>query len=408
MKKVVFLLLIGLLWACKSDDVEYVNVNVAIAQVMSKTEFRASVEIQSPKPIKEAGKIYAYNNYIFINDKFEGVHVIDNTNPTSPQAITFIKIPGNEDISIKNNYLYADSAIDLVVFDISNINAITMVAQLEDVFSVYDYQLPNDIQDIDYGNYNPQTDVIVGWTIEVQQRDASFVQDFETIGFASNDSSGHQTVGTGGSLARFQIVGNYLYTVGSHEMTIFNIINLSEPTLVSTQYSGNNIETMFQADGYLYLGSTDGMYIYGLQNPENPDFISEFTHWTGCDPVVVAGNYAYLTLRGGNNCGQQESVLEVIDISNKYNPVLVATHSLENPYGLGVKGNSLFICDGEAGLKVFDKTNPLNIQWVETFNNITATDVIPLSGSLLMIGNNTLYQYSYGSNSIELLSSYQL
>ena len=116
---------------------------------------------------------------------------------------------------------------------------------------------------------------------------------------------------------------------------------------------------MFQADGYLYLGSTNGMYIYSLSNPSNPVYISEFVHWEGCDPVVVDGDYAYLTLRGGNLCGQEESVLEVIDVSNKSNPQLVESYTLENPYGLGIKEDLLFVCDGTAGLKVFDKSNPL-------------------------------------------------
>ncbi|MEZ4792010.1 MAG: hypothetical protein R2783_00585 [Gelidibacter sp.] len=408
MKKVIILLWIVLAWSCKSDDTQYETFNIAKPISISKTEFRASVVIQTPQPIHHAGKVYAYGNYIFINDKFEGVHVIDNTNPSLPQAIAYIKIPGNEDISIKNNYLYADSSIDLVVFDISDIHNIEPIERIEDVFSVYDYQFPEGFDYIDFGDYDANSEVIVGWTIVQEEREVGDYGNFETIDVATNDSVGHNTVGTGGSLARFQIVNDYLYTVGSHEMTIFNIANLSQPTLANTFYSGNNVETLFQADGYLYLGSTDGMYIYSLDNAEAPEYVSEFVHWTGCDPVVVDGDYAYLTIRGGNNCGDQDSVLEIIDISNKSNPTLMASHSLENPYGLGINQNVLFVCDGEAGLKVFDKTNPLELQWVETFSNVHATDVIPLENSLLMIGNNILYQYQYSNNSVTLLSTLQL
>jgi hypothetical protein len=408
MKKVLLILFVVLVWSCKTDDTQYQTFNVAKPITVSKAEFRASVAVQSAQPIHHAGKIYAYDNYIFINDKFEGVHVIDNTNPSSPQAIAYLKIPGNEDISIKNNYLYADSAIDLVVFDISDIHNIEPIERLEDVFSIYDYQFPEGFDYVDFDTYSETTDVIVGWTIEQVEREVGDYGDFETIDLATSDAGGLNSVGIGGSLARFQIVNDYLYTVGSHEMTIFNIASLSQPSLANTIYSGNNIETMFQADGYLYLGSTDGMYIYSLENAINPEFISEFVHWTGCDPVVVDGDYAFLTLRGGNNCGQQESVLEVIDISNKSNPTLSATYSMENPYGLGFNETLLFVCDGEAGLKVFDKSNPLNVEWIETFDNVHATDVIPLENSLLLIGNNILYQYNYSNNSVELLSTLQL
>jgi hypothetical protein len=406
LKGLIYIILSVVVLSCNNDKVEYEIITVATPDVMTKAEFRSSVEVLGPQNIDEAGKIYAYNNYIFVNDEFQGVHVLDNTNPESPQAIAYIKIPGNVDISIKNNYLYADSSIDLVVFDISNINGIEQVARLEDVFTVYDYQIPIDTQEVNWGTFNFDDQVIVGWTVTQERREV--VENDVDILFDDSIQAGGAEVGTGGSLARFQIVDDHLYTVGSFEMAIFDISNLDQPVLANTQYSGWNIETMFHADGYLYLGGTNGMYIYGLENPSYPDFISEFVHWEGCDPVVVNGDYAYLTLRGGNLCGQQESVLEVIDISNKNYPELVATYILENPYGLGIKDDLLFVCDGTAGLKVYDRTDPVELTLISSFENIQAKDVIPLEEVLLMIGDEILYQYEYSENGINLLSTYQL
>ncbi|MGB5376738.1 LVIVD repeat-containing protein, partial [Muriicola sp.] len=289
-----------------------------------------------------------------------------------------------------------------------DINSVQLVERLEDVFSVYDYQIPIEAQDINWNNFDFNNQVIVGWSVTHERREISNNTDdiwLETGGF---DTANSGDVGVGGSLARFQIVDDYLYTVGSYEMAIFNIANLEQPVLANTQYSGWNIETMFQADGYLYLGATNGMYIYSLENPSSPEFISEFTHWEGCDPVVVDGDYAYLTLRGGNVCGQMESVLEVIDISNKSYPELVATYTLENPYGLGLKDNLLFVCDGTAGLKVFDITNPIELTLISSFEDIHAKDVIPLEEVLLMIGDEVLYQYEYTENGVNHISTLQL
>ncbi len=403
-----FIVLCLAIFSCNNDKVEYEMVTVATPEILSKADFRTSVEVLGPQNIDEAGKIYAYGNYIFVNDKFQGVHIIDNTNPETPQAIAYIKIPGNVDISIKNNFLYADSSVDLLVFNISDINSVQLVERLEDVFSVYDYQIPIEAQDINWNNFDYNSEVIVGWTVTQERREINNNTDdmwLETGGF---DTANSGDVGTGGSLARFQIVDDYLYTVGSYEMAIFNIANLEQPVLANTQYSGWNIETMFQADGYLYLGATNGMYIYSLENPSSPEFISEFTHWEGCDPVVVDGDYAYLTLRGGNVCGQMESVLEVIDISNKSYPELVATYTLENPYGLGLKDDLLFVCDGTAGLKVFDRTNPIELTLISSFEDIHAKDVIPLEEVLLMIGDEVLYQYEYTENGVNYISTLQL
>ncbi|MGG5485621.1 LVIVD repeat-containing protein [Gaetbulibacter sp. PBL-D1] len=400
MKNLLCLLLVFVLWSCNDDDIQYETVNVAIPQVMSKAEFRNSVEILPSQTIDEAGKIYVYQDYIFVNDEFKGVHIIDNSNPASPQQISSIKIPGNVDISIKDNYLFADSSIDLLVFDISNINNIQMVERLEDVFSYYNYQIPVGTDVAEFGDYNPENDVIVGWELVQQQREV--INDDAVLETFNGGASGD--VGTGGSLARFQIVDNYLYTVGVSEMSIFNIENLAQPNLVTTQYSGWNIETMFHADGYLYLGGSNGMYIYSLENAANPSYVSEFIHWEGCDPVVVDGDYAYLTLRGGNECGQQESVLEVIDISDKAYPTLVAAYFLDNPYGLGFKGNSLYVCDGTSGLKVYDKTDPIQLQLSQTFIDLQAKDVVPMDDVLIMIGDNIVYQYEYGEGTLQQIS----
>ena len=403
----LFLITVFVLSCDKNDDDDYEFIQVATPELMSKAAFRNSVKVSAPKAITTVGKIYAFEDYIFVGDVGSGIHVIDNSDPKSPNTVSFIEIFGNEDISIKDDFLYADSATDLVVFDISDLNNISVVERLEDVFNVYNYDYPIEANAIDFGDYDVEETIIVGWTLSIERRKKMDENDIDITGVLSN-ASAESSIGTGGSLARFQIVQDYLYAVGNYEMTIFNIQNLNAPELVGTQNAGWNIETMFQADGYLYLGSTRGMYIYSLLNPASPEFVSEFVHWEGCDPVVVDGDYAYLTLRGGNLCGQLESVLEVIDIKDKSNPSLVNRYTLDNPYGLGVKGNQLYVCDGTAGLKIFKRETPKDLKMVTRLENVQAKDVIPLENKLLMIGGNTLYQYAYKENNVELISSYLL
>ncbi len=402
---VLSLILLFTIVSCNDNDMELVT--VATPEIMTKSEFRKAVTIKSSQSIEDSGKIYAYNNYIFVGDKNKGVHIIDNTDPKSPQPYAFIAIPGNEDISVKNNFLYADSATDLVVFDISVITDIKLIERLEDVFDVYDYQIPFEADRVEWNEFNYETDIVIGWTLKSEYRE-KLDDRMVDVAFDAAPLSSESSIGVGGSLARFQIVNNFLYTVGQYSMSIFNIQNLAQPNLESIQYAGWNIETMFASGDYLYLGSTNGMYIYDIKTPSTPQYVSEFTHWEGCDPVVVDGDYAYLTLRGGNACGQLESVLEVIDIKDKSNPVLAKRYTLENPYGLGIKSNMLFVCDGTAGLKLFDRKTPVDLDIIKEFKDIDATDVIPLENSLIMIGGNVLYQYDYLINDINLISTYTL
>ena len=408
MKKGVLVLLIALvLSSCDSkEEGDYADYLIATPVTMSLSDFKNSVEIVEPVPIIESGKVYAYQNYIFVNDKYKGVHVIDNSDPASPQKVSFLKIAGNVDISVKGNFLYADSLTDLIVLDISEINAIKIVNRMENVLSDNVVWPVADIYEYDGIDY--QNEIVVGWNVRTESRLITEVNnridDLFMIAEAANDSQ----VGQGGSLARFKIVNDYLYAVGSHTISVFDISDLENPRDLEDVYAGFDIETIFNQGDHLFLGSMRGMYIYDISSPETPSFISEFQHGTACDPVVVDGDYAFVTLRGGNNCGATESGLFIVDISDIATPVLATTYAMDGPYGLGIKDNKLFICDGESGLKVYDKTNIENLELLNHYKNIITFDVIPMDETLIMIGDEILYQYRYLDNDIELISSLNL
>lgn len=410
--KNLFLLIATFVFIVSCDtNSEYETVTVAKPEYMTLDALRSSAKITSPIPIVESGKIYAYNNLVLINDIDNGIHIIDNSNPENPVKIAFIKIVANKDMEVKGNYLYADSLMDLLVFDISNINDIQEVARLKDVFPGY-ITLPFiDNLVVDYGNngYN-SGEIIVGWNITEEQRLIEDRSNDYTNGGVVFDTAlaSAESTGQGGSLARFKIVDDYLYAVDSHNINVFNIDNLESPVELKDIFAGFDIETIFNKENLLFLGSMSGMYIYDISSPDTPKFISEFQHGTACDPVVVDDNYAYITLRAGNFCGAFESSLEIVDISDIYNLELVKSYTMDNPYGLGVKDNLLFICDGTSGLKVYNKTDVENLEHLKTFKNITAFDVIPMANNLLLIGDNTLFQYSYSNNSLDLLSEYHL
>ena len=383
---------------------------VAVPITMSAEEFENSVDIVAPLPIDESGKIYAFGNYVFINDKYNGIHVIDNSDPFSPAKIAFIKIPGNVDMAVKDQFLYADSIRDLLVFDISDIGNITLVNRLSNVLND-NIIWPFEADVIDYSGFGDGNEVLVGWDMQTQllsqeefERQFGVLEDILVFETATNDAA----VGQGGSLARFNIVNDYLYAVDSHSINVFEISDLENPVDLEDVYAGFDIETIFNKDGHLFLGSMRGMYIYDISNPATPEFVSEFQHGTACDPVVVDENYAYVTLRGGNGCGALESGLFIVDISNISSPELRITYPLDEPYGLGIKDNFIFICDGAAGLKVYDKSDVDNLVPLSHFEDIVTYDVIPLESHLLMVGEEVLYQYQYQDNNIIPISQLEL
>jgi len=149
----------------------------------------------------------------------------------------------------------------------------------------------------------------------------------------------------------------------------------------------------------MFVGTTTGMLIYDITDAKKPTQISHYDHITACDPVVADGNYAYVTLRTGNRCTNAQNLLEVIDISSITNPYLVKSYPMYNPHGLGIDGDLLFICDGTAGLKIYDRSDPLDIinKKLAHYPDFFTYDVIPKDGVLMLVGKDGIYQYNYSN-----------
>lgn len=219
------------------------------------------------------------------------------------------------------------------------------------------------------------------------------------------DGSTFTDSGQGGSLARFALFQDYLYVVDDSNLNVFSITDLENPVQVNTVPIGFNIETLFIYKAYLYIGSRNGMFIYDVQNPEEPAYLSDVQHFTACDPVVANSTHAFVTLHSNIGCGTNVNVLEIYDVNDVTKPVLISSRNLTRPIGLGLYGNYLFVCDDE--VKVFDVSDPENSKLVTSID-VSAFDVIINSGILVLIGENGLYQYSLDDadiNNIEHLST---
>ncbi len=225
-----------------------------------------------------------------------------------------------------------------------------------------------------------------------------------TILALSCDKEGvNSDAGTGGSMARFTIKDNYLYTVDYENLHSFNITNPADIVHENKQYLGFGIETIFPAEEYLFIGAFNGMYIYSLEVPSSPVKKSFTPHFVARDPVVVQGNFAYATIRSNTEFTWEEAnQLLIFDISNVSAPELVIQYQMFNPRGLGIDGETLFVCDNV--LKVYNVSNGYEIELKHTFD-IQAIDVIPKNGRLYVLTENGIYQYNYDGENITLISS---
>ncbi len=377
----------------------------------TKAEVRANIKNNASKEIERPGKIYIRGNYIFLNEVDKGVHIIDNSNPAAPRQVSFVDIPGNLDMAVKGNILYADFYTDLVAIDISDPQSVLVKKFTENVFPervwgngfspnpnmvIADWIKKDTVVPIDcnggsgfFGNGpNVRTDVL-----------------FLSSSSGVTNSSATSPQGVGGSMARFTIVNDYMYAVSNTALNVVSISNPADPVFNNRVNIGWGIETIYPFNNRLFIGSNTGMFVYDIANPIAPVQLSNFTHVRSCDPVIADNNNAFVTLRSGTICQGFTNQLDVLDITNINSPVLKKTYPMSNPHGLSKDGNTLIICDGKAGLKFYNAADVNDLKLLTTISSGETFDVIAMNGWALVVSDDGLYQYDYSSlNNIRLLS----
>jgi hypothetical protein len=127
--------------------------------LMTRQMLEGSVEMLEPAKLIKPGKIYIKDNYLFINEKYRGVHIIDNTDPSNPVKTGFLRIPGCIDIAMKGSILYADNAVDLIAVDLSNPASISVTKRIKNIFP----------------EHTPPGNTVIPWNYEPENRPANTI-----------------------------------------------------------------------------------------------------------------------------------------------------------------------------------------------------------------------------------------
>jgi hypothetical protein len=403
------LLVIVIFPGCLKDRITH-TYTLTVPVYKSLSAVRADMKTAPATDVASVGKIYIQGNYIFLCEKEKGIHIIDNTNPSSPRNISFINIPGNEDIAIRGSTLYADSYNDLVALDISDPMHVAAKKFLTNVFP-------------ERGNYYSGTNpdsimVIIDWirkdtTVDYNEQPPMYYYytTCSSCAYLSSTNAPAASVGdkgTGGSMARFTVINDYLYTVTTQNLNVFDISVPENPTFHANSQLNWIAETIFPFKNRLFIGTSSGIFMYDIAStPDNPARDGEFAHARSCDPVIADNNYAYVTLSDGTKCQGFENQLDIVDIKNLDNNVsfLAKSYPLTHPQGLSKDGNTLFICDDKAGLKIFDASDVMNLKLITNLKDDETFDVITTNGLALVVGKTGLYQYDYTDlNNIHLVS----
>ena len=392
-----------LLHSCVKDN--YKHTYTVYVPVFEKLgDARAAVQSQAPQTLQNTGKIYIKDNWIFINERDKGIHIIDNSNPSHPLNAGFLNIPGNRDMAVKGNILYADLHCDLAVLDITDpLHAVVKKFLTNvDPSRLYNYTATTNVDSIQVVSAYVAKDTVVTTDMYKSWGGCTSCG----VMFNSQVATATSATGTGGSMQRFTIVNNYLYTVSTNIVNVVDVSTAGNPVLAQKKYMASGLESIYPFQGKLFIGSATGMVVLDISNdPANPQQAVWVSHWCSGDPVIADDHYAYVTLHAASACRATINELEIYDTGNPSSLALVKTYPFAGPQGLAKDGNLLFICDGTDGVQVLDATDVRNLRLLHHITGMDAHDVILDNGRAFVIAKGKLLQYDYnGLDNIKLLS----
>lgn len=411
LSRITLLLGIAMLFGgCLKDTCEVSRTyNIYTPVYRSAESIRQGVAVEAPRALRQPGKIYSYGPFLLVNELREGLHIFDNSNPSAPQALAFLAIPGNADMAVYQNTLYADSYMDLLTFDIGEITQPQLVHRREGVF--HQWLITEEGVVVDYIQEKEQMTLPCEDQGFMPWGERGFAVDaaFGNLAEASFPSSVSQAMGVGGSMARFTIAADHLYAVDQSDLHVFGLATPHIPQDLGRQHIGWNIETIYPFGEHLFIGSETGMYIYDIGNPTSPVQLSLFEHARACDPVVSDGAFAFVTLRTGTVCQGFINQLDVLDVTQPTAPRLLISWPMTHPMGLAIRGDLLFLCDDSEGLRIFDRSDvqQLGNRQLARLGGFQAYDVIALPGGdlILVIGKDGLRQYDTANPASPVLLS---
>lgn len=230
---------------------------------------------------------------------------------------------------------------------------------------------------------------------------------------ACGGGSGSSNPGTAltGSTARFAVASDHLYVLNrrkTHEemssshvwswegtdcIDTFSLADPAVPSRVQRTDLLEAAETLFAAGSNLFVGGSTSMQIVSIAAPEEPELVSTTIHFPARDPVVVAGDTAYVTLRSRFSENSQQNVLEIYSLADLTNPTQIGSFAMTAPWGLSVRHDRAYVCDGSAGLRVLSVATPSAVQQVAQVETNICFDALATDTHLVTTGAAGVVQY---------------
>lgn len=307
---------------------------------------------------------------LYVSDAVAGVHVYDVSNARSPRHMLTIPLRGNRGAVAQGDVLYAN--------DFDAIYALRVATE--------SYEVLKTIK-------QPRQEVPIMDGPPIDDGGSGFACACQTNSTMRPVSAPTPSGGGVSSYATFVTVDSYLYYLDHGAIVTMDISTPADPVQLSTTAVAWSAETLFPSDSHLFVGGSLGMYVFDRKDPKRPVEVGKVEHARACDPVVVSGEMAFVTLRSGAECGTTLDELMSVDISNPSSPHVVARRPTATPYGLAVTDGLLYVSNGNSGFELVDVSDPSDPVRKNVWHGMATRDFIWSGDVLYVLGTDDLKIY---------------
>ncbi len=301
--------------------------------------------------------IYVIGDYAYAGG--QGLNIIDVTDKNNPKIIKTI----NEwvyNFCIEGDYAYIPYSIwdDKRETIIESGFKIIDITDKEKPSEVGLFKMNGDIDDIAVsGNY-----VFISYSITEKQDEGYFmvtggglevidITDKENLFSVGNFDSGNSGGGP------FSILEEYCYFFSGNDLKILDLKDIENVTKIGSYLSSGWASSLFAEGDYVYIPSMNTLQIIDISDKEKLIMTGGAFANGDIQGIFVKDDYAYITyvIRDNEeeNWQVKESGLQIIDITNKNSPSVVAKIDIPGEaLGIYVDGDHAYVGAGQAGMHI--------------------------------------------------------
>ena len=319
------------------------------------------VEVGSRPLPGTAESVAVSGNLAYVADDWDGLQIIDVSNPAVPIRLGGCDTTGAVDVYVSGNVAYvADGYAGLQIIDVSNPPAPVRRGGYDtngyaygvffcgNLAYVADYEAGLQIIDVS----NPAAPVRLG----------------------GYDTSGHAH--------DVFVCGNMAYVADSDAgLQIIDVSNPAAPVWLGGYHWVGDAYGVSVSGNLAYVADGEaGLQMIDVSNPAAPVWRGGYDTTGYAQDVTVSGNLAYVADYGAG--------LQIIDVSNPAAPVRRGGYNTcGNAFDVFVSSNLAYLVDGSAGLQIIEVSNPAAPVWRGEYNTTGHTYAVRVSGNLAYVAD---------------------